>query len=84
MRDEKTIELSTAGADASTVVQVEEEDTAEDVLNKAFDRMDEINPDTEQFQLRHGGGEVLESEADIHDAVRDGEVLHATTEPELA
>lgn len=83
MSDHKNIEVDTAGADQSTIVQVERGDTPEDVLEDAFDALDATDGNAEHFQLRQGSGAELSDGTDIFSEVEGGEVLHATTAPVL-
>jgi len=83
MSHQKNIEVDTAGADRSTIVQVGEGDTPEDVLEDAFDALDETDGNIDHFQLRQGTGEELPDGTDVYSEIESGEVLHATTAPVL-
>lgn len=82
MAERKNVEVESTGAGESTIVQVAEEDTPDDVLDKAFDSLD-AGGDMAQFQLRRGGGDTLSEDEDVFSTVQNGEVLHATTAPTL-
>lgn len=82
MTERKNIEVESTGAEESTIVQVERDDTPDEVLEKAFDSLDG-GDNLQQFQLRRGSGETLREDEDVFSTVQAGEALHATTAPTL-
>lgn len=74
MAEEKIITVTVAGSGRSYEVPVSPGDQPDDILWEVVDN-------EEEYSLRRGDGEVIDADTDIHDAIDEGEVTYAATEP---
>lgn len=74
MAQDKVITVTVAGSGRSYDIPVSPGDEPDDVLWEVVD-------DEDEYSLRRGDGDVIEPGTDVHEAVEEGEVTYAATDP---
>lgn len=74
MAQEKVITVTVAGSGRSYEIPISPGDQPSDVLWEVVD-------DEDNYSLRRGDGDVIDPETNLYDALDEGEVTYASTDP---